>query len=71
LQELQLLTNKNSEIELNDLEYKVTELSSAMKNAESLLENLLVHLKSANMNPVANYYWLIFVAVYACAYYFQ
>ena len=70
LQQLQsaILEKKDN---LSVVESKFLELSKEMQESTSVMANIVDTLKSANVNPIANYYWLLFVFIYAGAYFFQ
>ena len=70
LQQLQVLTTEGS-LKMADIDPKVSELTALMHESDDSITSIVTTLKNTNQNPVANYYWLLFIAIYAGAYLLQ
>ena len=71
LQQLQTLVSIGESSNERDIEPKITELTVLMNNSDDSVASIVTALKNSNVNPIANYYWLLFVFMYAGVYLFQ
>ncbi len=71
LQQLQTLTSTEGKISLKEVEPKMSELSEKIYESDNAIAHIVTTLKKANQNPIASYYWLLFVFIYAGAYLLQ
>lgn len=71
LQQLQMLTSPEVKTSLKEIEPKITELSNKINESDESIAMIVHTLKSTSQNPIANYYWLLFVGIYAGAYFLQ
>ena len=62
-------TDKNQADEAKLNPCKLMDLLAEIQVVDSSLDKHLTVLKSVNTNPIANYYWLLFVAIYIIAAY--
>lgn len=54
-----------------EVEPKITELSNKIHETDNFIASIVSTLKNAKQNPIANYYWVLFVLIYVGAYMFQ
>ena len=71
LQQLQVLTSPERKIPYKEIKDKITELSNKIHETNNLIAKTVSTLKSAAQNPIASYYWVLFVLIYIGAYMFQ
>ena len=71
LEQLQVLMSPERNAPYKEIESKITELSDEIHKSNSFITKIVSTLKSANQNPIANYYWVLFVLIYVSAYFFQ
>jgi hypothetical protein len=70
LQHLHAMTTAaHQAADLKGIEGKLMELVAEIQSTNSSMDAHLATLKSINSNPIANYYWLLFVALYVVAAY--
>ena len=68
---MQVLTSPERKMSYKEVEPKISELSSKIHETDKFIANMVSTLKSANQNPIASYYWILFVLIYIGAYMFQ
>ena len=74
LHQLQVLVTpdeRTQQLPLEEIKQKIVELRDEMKTSNETAAEEISLLKNATSNPGSNYYWLIFVFIYAGVYFFQ
>ena len=56
---------------LEDINTKIAQIRDELRLASDATSEAVSVIKEANANPGANYYWLIFVALYAGSYFYN
>ena len=69
LHDVTSVSDQADEVKL--VQSKLMNLVTGIQGVDSSLDRHLTDLKSVNANPIANYYWLLFVAIYIIVAYFM
>jgi len=71
LQQLLVIASDDTSPKEDNLAVKMQEVHGVMQLSDDFTSNIVAKLRDANTNPLSNYYWLIFVFIYAGAYFWQ